>query len=470
MKTNNYTITLRTTMLTPAGADILSRLNKEEKITDKVTFEFQKTGNQLKAFINNDCIGIVQNIEDEKRNIFKNDVIIEATKGKYEAFIDKLSTTPKCFEVLFKEILPEKAEIKSDSSFKEETERIVSEGITTREEIDERIKCMRSNGVPDGIIHLVLDNYKEYSKPVKRPKTLYRDPTVGKEKETIFTRMISQTLVGRATIYEGDKSVGKNVASETLAWVLGMPYFLITFNRMLTQDEIYGTKSTAEPKLIKMTDDEAVNLAKKDKETFDVLCAKAATVQIKQEISQLTEWLSSGGVMCFNEMNMADSNFFGSFTNQITDGTGFLDVPGIGRVYINPNCVLVGNQNKGYTGAMEQNEATMSRFGCIQFDYPASIKEILMASAKIAKKNNLDEQYYEQCDKLYKIYLAAVRKGQSISNAVLNIRGFVSALDAVSLLPGFITLSSEIEINVINTCPEEDRAVLITTLKDVITL
>ena len=113
---------------------------------------------------------------------------------------------------------------------------------------------------------------------------------------------------------------------------------------------------------------------------YEYLRAKASSVSIVQEESCLVEWIKNGGVMCFNEMNMAEANFFASFTNQLTDNTGFIDIPGYGHLEINPDCILIGTQNADYTGVCEQNDATMSRFGCIQFPYPKSIKAQLEAT------------------------------------------------------------------------------------------
>ena len=76
-------------------------------------------------------------------------------------------------------------------------------------------------------------------------------------------------------------------------------------------------------------------------------------------------------------MNMAEANFLASFVNQITDGSGFIDIQGYGRININPDCVLIGTQNANYTGTCEQNDATMSRFACISFGYPNSIRRMI---------------------------------------------------------------------------------------------
>ena len=45
-------------------------------------------------------------------------------------------------------------------------------------------------------------------------------------------------------IFEGDKSVGKNMCAETLAYILHLPFDMITMTRGMGGDELYGTKVT----------------------------------------------------------------------------------------------------------------------------------------------------------------------------------------------------------------------------------
>ena len=114
-------------------------------------------------------------------------------------------------------------------------------------------------------------------------------------------------MIGAATIYEGDKSVGKNVCAETVAMVLNMPYYMITFNRGMTADDIYGTKSTDNSAASMLTEDMAEDYLRcqmgeqafdmRSAATFEYLKAKAASVSIVQEQSCLVEWLKNGGVM-----------------------------------------------------------------------------------------------------------------------------------------------------------------------------
>ena len=122
-----------------------------------------------------------------------------------------------------------------------------------------------------------------------------------------------------------------------------------------------------------------------------------------------------------------------------------------------------------------QNEATMSRFGCIEFKQPETIKGQLVAAvgSRLKKdgfeKVSLPAKFYNEAENFYKQCRGAVRKAQ-VSNAVLNIRGFVRALSTVAESDGYATLKRQIEIHVINTCPLDERQPLCDILENIVTL
>ena len=326
-----------------------------------------------------------------------------------------------------------------------------------------------------------------------------------------------RAAVGRhAIICEGEKSVGKNVYLETLAWLLNMPMYLITFSRQMSPSSVYGEKTTDnsaakklaefDPEILEKADrvneklkfslnllykqgldankameaatealpEEDKDVLKKASE-FKKLQAQSASVNIIIDASELYDWLEDGGLMCFNEMNMAEANFFASFTNQLLDGTGFLFIPGRGEVPINKDCVLFGTQNADYQGVEQQNEATMSRFGCLYFEQPETIKAQLVAAVTSALKKDgfdgvtLDKKYYDESEKYYIQCRSAVRQS-TVTNACLNIRGYVRALTEVAESDGRARLSRQVEIQVINTCPFDEREPLVNIKRQIITL
>jgi hypothetical protein len=207
---------------------------------------------------------------------------------------------------------------------------------------------------------------------------------------------------------------------------------------------------------------------------FELQKARAASVSIVIDASELYDWLIDGGTMVLNEMNMGESNFLSSFLNPLTDGTGFLFIPGRGEVKMHEDCVLFGTQNADYEGTQQQNEATMSRFNTLYFKQPESvIGQFKAATAAALQKSGCDyelkEDYYTQAQKFYTQCMKSVRSGV-VSNSVLNIRGFVRALTTVAESEGYVSLNRWLQICVVNTCPTDEREALNAVLNSIVTI
>ena len=419
---------------------------------------------------------------------------------------------------------------KTSKELSDEIRKVVEEkvaaGVISQEEADKKVKYMIENLVDEFLIRRVVSGWRKYPKKVHTPSCLYVDPYLADSKkarrETIVSEGLRHGVSRIAAILEGDKSVGKNVYAETMAWLLGMPLYLITFSRQMSPSSIYGEKSTDnsaaqalaafDPDILKKAEDlkskrdfmiqhfskmnipgdgqqqiNAINsmmeqiltpeenaLLKKAEE-FKMLQAQAASVNIIIDQSELYDWLTMGGCMVFNEMNMCEANFFASFTNQLLDGTGFLFIPGRGDVKIHPDCVLFGTQNADYEGTEQQNEATMSRFNAICFRQPETVKGQLVAAVKAALNRDgfadisVNPDLFVQAEKYYKQCSASVKK-DVVSNACLNIRGLVRAITLVAESNGVTKLKRAIEMAVVNTCPVDERQDLYATLETIVSI
>ena len=91
------------------------------------------------------------------------------------------------------------------------------------------------------------------------------------------------------------------------------------------------------------------------------------------------------------------------------------------------------------------------------------------AIKKAGGENTLTKEHFDQVETFYKHCQKAVRSG-TVSNACLNIRGFVRALKTVALSCGYSTLKEWIRLSVINTCPFDERQALYSYLDAVVTL
>lgn len=480
MAVKKYEVKIRVSILYAAGKELikmLGELGTSKKLDIPVFYEKNESLGKWEFYINSEenkkKIGILEN--EEMSNTLQE---IVDSEDAYEIFLSSTDGSAIMTGTLKRTRAAVEAKKMDTSVFDALKEKIVSEGICSAEQLDFNIKVMQDNRCPNELIMAVLKRYRKTERPAHRPKVVYVDPDKDSKETSNLALLLLNAIMGTATILEGDKSVGKNVCAETAAMCLNETYDMKSFTRSLRADDMYGNRETDNSASDKITQDlaEGFLLYQKGNEEYlsqaaeyETYRAKAASVMITQEVSPFVRWLREGGVFVFNEMNMAEANFFSSFTNQITDNSGFLDVPGVGHIDINKNCILIGTQNADYTGVCDQNSATMSRFGCISFDYPKSIKDQLMAAVAPDTRKILDEKYYIQTDKWYQTLLDSV-KGNLIENDCLNIRGCVRALDAVAKVPGLVTLKKELLIHVINTCSKDDRPNILAALNGAVNL
>ena len=400
----------------------------------------------------------------------------------------------------------------------------VAEGIVTKEEGLERIRYMMKYHVDTYLMTRVVKKWRKYKKAAEYPDCIYVDPfferSLKKHQESLISELLRCAIYGIGMVFEGEKSVGKNVCAETIAWLLGMPVRILTCDRQMTPSSIYGEKTTDNSaiKRIRELDPETLvlaemgnqlrktflmdycktNMAAKEidwesfnnsieekipaplkramrlEAEFKKASAEAASTSIIIEDSELVEWLMDGGVFILNEMNLGDPNLLASFLNPILDGTGYLTVPGRGEIPVNPDCVMIGTQNPDYVGCEMQNEATMSRFACERFEQPATIKNILNTAVvselkKHGFEEKIDPKYINQVDSFYIACSKAVEEGL-LTNSSLNIRGYVRALTIVYESYGYSSLARQIELHVLNTCPTHEAQSLLASLKSRITL
>lgn len=512
----------------PAAAtikELVSKLNAGENLPVKsfISDEKEMVGYPIyvDSISSENQYGFVKSIYSEEQTLDDDDIKLLVKEGNYEVLLNE--TTSKQLTGTLNILIDEGAACqKSDSALsseiREAANEVIAKGVVTEEEMNKRLKYMADNYIDNFLQLRVISGYRNYNKPCHKPSCLYADPYLedsrNAKREGIISEGLRSAVAHQAIICEGEKSVGKNVYLETIAWLLNMPMYLITFSRQMSPSSIYGEKTTdnsasnalaeLDPKIIDTAEkakfarkcwiQSALKQGEPDVEEyvsalmpeewanaleemalFEKRKAQAQSVNIVIDQSELYDWLVDGGLMCFNEMNMCEANFFASFSNQLLDGTGFLFIPGRGEVKIHQDCVLFGTQNADYQGVETQNEATMSRFGCIVFPQPKSIKAQLMVATKSAIRRGtcstatLDSKYYAECQTFYEKCRGAVNGGQ-LSNACLNIRGFVRALTAVAESSGYARLKRQVEIHVINTCPTDDRMALNAMLEQIITL
>ena len=414
------------------------------------------------------------------------------------------------------------------TSVNEMAEEIVKRGYSEEENLESVLDVFEANKFSFELQCLILSHYRTYLNPCVRPKTVYFDPEleedIRKYGEGKLARACRAAIFGLPVVCQGPKACGKNAFMETVAWLLGQPWYLLSFNRQMNQVSFFGEKTTdnSAQDLLREFDEKKLSLGKqaseirariieyglknnepaeKIEEVLDAALSKeqkqalndlakfekakalAATTNIVQERSVFVDCLTDGGVMIFNEMNMIDSNTFSAIANPLCDGTGKLLVPGKGEVPIHKDFHLFGTQNEDYEGVEDPNAATISRFKAITFQQPKNVLEILTRSA-VAEVEKAGFDYEEmtklpswrnkkecfiQATSFYKQCLGTV--GEEITDSVLNIRGFARALALFICDTGNTTrLSGLLDEGVIQTCPSDERLALGAALQTCVTL
>lgn len=498
-----YEVIIKTNSTCPQRANVLSLLD-----ASAASFKTVVGSQLLRGFYpvyvdkeDKPCLyGFIQSVKDGETEL-DNDAINEIVSNGANTVLKSYSGTLISGQMILDEV--RQANVDQDfisPKLQAIIDQKINDGIISKEEMDERLKVMKINKVDEALKIRVIRGYRKYNKAAHKPRCIYVDPYIDKVKpgeDGIIAEGLRHAINRMASICEGEKSVGKNVYMETIAWLLGMPLYMIGFSRQMSPASIYGEKSTdnsASEKLKTMSTEamakvmldsktlldengkpiKKINECLKAAAEFEIAKARAASVSIVIDPSELYDWMIDGGVLVLNEMNMGESNFMSSFLNPLTDGTGFLFIPGRGEVKMHDDCVLFGTQNADYEGVQQQNEATMSRFNGLYFKQPESvIGQFKSATAAELKKRGcdyeLDNQYYQQAQSFYSQCMKAVRKGD-VSNSVLNIRGFVRALTLVADSECHIKLNRQLQTCVVNTCPTDERDALAAILNSIVTL
>lgn len=491
-----YLITARGNMTCPAKEKV-TKLIDEGNTAFKVIIGDEKEMGAYPLFIdskkNENKFAIVSEIIGEDGNTISDNEIKEILEGEYSIHMNAHSDRVFSGNLIIEEnILSSKGSLDND----QELEELISEKKTISPDIDERITYMKDNLVDLFLIKRVIKGYRKYKSPVKRPACLYVDPYLESSKKRKEEGMISKALRSCCSRSGcnliGEKSVGKNVFWETIAWLLGMPRYIITMSQDMTSGDIYGEKTTDNSASRLLLSEEAKELAlakifvdsgetgdffiEKASE-FEILKARAASVNIVYEDSVVYDWAIDGGLLHIEEVNNGDTNTVTKLLIPSLERNGRLDFPGRGGVNLNQDCCLFCSMNPDYAGTDSLHEGVISRLNYLYFKQPKSIKNILKASVEAELKKDgfevtIDEENINQVQAFYELVSEAVTESSGsgvISNAALNIRGFVRALVTVAESKGKSHLREWLITSVINGCPADEQQTLMSFLDSVVT-
>lgn len=356
-----------------------------------------------------------------------------------------------------------------------EFERIINEGILDEEELKSRISYLKKNKVTDKQLATLLSTYQKYdnevSKRIPNPKTLFADSS------GLVKKSVAYINVGRNLLFEGERGVGKNVLTETLAWAYNRPLYEFSLNSQQSNDDIMGGKSIQTKTTTLETDplldefinkvNESIDKGKYDKESMKkefkeavdkIISAKSEGIEMGFEKSALIEAGEVGGILVLDEFNTAFGHVL-SVLNSFLDDRRRIEVPGYDAVILDKNAVVIATQNREYTGTFDNNEATIDRFVPIIFPTSESIVAVLTA-----KVPGLALKTAEVCQKLFEGMKRCVRDGE-LSERTISIRGFI---DACLATEQDITLKEALIDNIANRASDTDERKAIRLIIDTI--
>ncbi len=459
--------------------------------------EFEKNGTKMEAFAEKNALSkpfgfITSCINEDSAEAIVGDELKAIFDRGYTADIESINGP--VYIISMKTIESGKSNKNHKKNLSDDIltakQRVINEGIMTESEVNEIINYLKSEEMlripaPDALIVRTLEQMKKWDTPVIPPKSRFIDRYAGVaeyENNSIVTVCLNKALNGQPTIYEGDKSVGKNVMAETISWLLHRPYGKITFGEKMSPEDLTGARTTAPSLVSKFSKTEAMErmslqefykngkaLSSEEYEKlmeWEYAVVMSQTPQIKVEETPLVDAVRNGGVFIADEMNHGNANTVGSL-NGLLDGSPTFQTAALGRIMVHPDFVFIATQNNGskYTATNKLDAATMSRVGTVIFPYNESIKPILIEAVKEETRMNLSDAYFNACDKLYQGIKKCV-KDNSISDEALNVRGFVSALnETASVMNGMkpmISLRDAIRTCVLSSCiKDRNNAILI---------
>lgn len=229
---------------------------------------------------------------------------------------------------------------------------------------------------------------KDLEDRIPNPKFLYMG-------NTILEEAIAAILAGKNILLVGDKSTGKNVLAENLAYLFARPMWNISFHVSVDASSLVGD---------------------------DTL--KSGEVIFREgPISLASRY---GGFAVLDEINMAKNEAM-AVLHSVLDYRRRIDIPGYKLIAVHPATRFIATMNYGYEGTRDLNEALLSRFAIIK------MPRIADSDLKYLIKThypNLREDFLTNLINFFKD-LKDKAASHEISNSAPDLRGIFDCLDLV---------------------------------------
>lgn len=261
---------------------------------------------------------------------------------------------------------------------------------------------MKNNKIEDFIENYELD--EKYKNRIPNPHFFYSG-------DEILREATSAILAGKNILLVGDKSTGKNVLAENLAYLFKRPLWNLSFHINIDSSVLIGD---------------------------DTL--KNGNVIFRE--GPITKAANCGGFVVLDEINMAKNEAM-AVLHSILDYRRIIDIPGYDIIKLHPATRFIATMNYGYEGTRELNEALLSRFVIIKM--PLISRERLVELIKKEYPKMKDDYVGNIAFFFYDLKLKA--EAGEISRNAPDLRGI---FDAIDLVKEDLSLNSALDLTIAN--------------------
>lgn len=240
-----------------------------------------------------------------------------------------------------------------------------------------------------------INSFKNNYEVCDEIKDLIKKPSFPYIGDEVYKEAISAIIAGKNLLLVGDKSTGKNILAENLAYLFKRPLWTSSFHVNIDAYSLIGGDSLKNGNIV----------------------FRPGPVYKASKY---------GGFLVLDEINMAKNEAI-AVLHEILDYRRIIDIPGYSRLKVDPATRFIATMNYDYEGTRDLNEALLSRFVIIQM--PMIKKDDLEKLIKIQYPKMKDSFIDDFISFFYDLKLKA-DKGELLSVSP-DIRSLFDAFDLI---------------------------------------
>lgn len=346
------------------------------------------------------------------------------TEKKMKAVVNTEKTGLKIYANLI-----ESTTVKKKDTIEQEINRISE--FMPKEDIEARIDYMKENKISSRIINKILEKIKPvaegFEAQVPKGDNLFIN------NDNLLDDALVNILINAPQLLVGPKSVGKNVLTMTIAWLLNKPIAELALNAQIQNSELLGTTTLR---------------AREDGSSESYF-----------KLSNIMECIKVGGVVVFDELNVAPTYFF-PILNGALDTRKRISIQEYGVIPVSEDTIIFGTMNPNYGGTFELNEAFMDRFSVLTFENKVNLLNIIENQFE---KDDIDLALASKLQQLY-VQFVNMSNEDSNLNSILSVRGFMKVYESVYFYEQSILRA--LKNNIISKIQdEESEEIVLDTIK-----